>query len=962
MATRPGSGVMTDSRPSKDFDSTTQHLAFCSSPPAPSTEVSLSSIPPLGSESTAPLPVPRFVFPPQPSATSSSFLTNRDLRDAGNSRNYSLVSSDGVSRHVQKPAPLPDFSFPMASPGGAAAASHLLNPPLDLPASPMSPRSIPVRPGGAGHRRGGSEFVGGSIRDGDSMGVMSTSPTKSDSGALSPHFGPSKARRGHAHRRSAAMSSHDISSIIAPRSGSGSPVKGGSAPSSPGPGHWNPYLESNGNWTEPAQTFRSEGPQDELQTPTIPTMAIDKTPQAPLKATTRTRVGFSDTLEFIPRPLSMVSSDASSTATVRPGHSVSGSVSSVISLTSSVIVSKDDGCFGLRGPVPARTDPRPSTAGAVLERSQAVGETNGTSPSARRRNSIPHLSPVASVNAPIDPPSNSPARASKRWSFFSLDPFIGHNTPGQALGTHTAVDLTEQKFDSPVPVAAEEDTTDGFVSDSSEPKPVAKKRSKKHKKVKRWAGSILSRKSKARHVKHRRRTPTPPPRAFGPDDADDHEPSSSMVAGMTTPSVTVTTAPSEGEAEYKPSPYMPSEDDETSYPMIDLDAALGPFNTPLPRNAEWEAAQRAGGLAKKQLHSAAGMSRFTGPGMHYYHRRAESAPEMAPFDAGRFGIHRFGSNSTMADVFEEDEEDEDDCAVHKAIALSTPILETSAEESGHFTENTPESTQLRPDNGGPSPSQGGVPHGKAGNSVNELRSDDEKSLINSRVKSELTGTSLHQLIAEESSADTISQRDPKWGTAVKDSVDLQAQSPRWMSRGKDLTPVDVSPLHLPTPSLAPVSPYSLSQSSAFPSPRSPGSYDTQRISTAPSSIVEDSFQSLLMGEPGPEVRISVDDIPSLTSSNSTMTRESLLTQNPQARIPRLPDQPRPASFTSTAFGRRRSSLASLSRLISTSHGERSKLSIEVSLEPEVGKKPKTSKAKRLSRLVQFWKSKESNDE
>jgi hypothetical protein len=105
------------------------------------------------------------------------------------------------------------------------------------------------------------------------------------------------------------------------------------------------------------------------------------------------------------------------------------------------------------------------------------------------------------------------------------------------------------------------------------------------------------------------------------------------------------------------------------------------------------------------------------------------------------------------------------------------------------------------------------------------------------------------------------------------------------------------------------------------------------------------------------VRISVDDIPSLTSSNSTMTRESLFAQH--ARFPPASkDQPRPASFTSTAFGRRRSSLASLSRLISSSHGERSKLSMEVPMDNEPEKTVKSSKTKRLSRLMQFWKAKD----
>ncbi|KAK2069490.1 hypothetical protein P8C59_004069 [Phyllachora maydis] len=149
-------------------------------------------------------------------------------------------------------------------------------------------------------------------------------------------------------------------------------------------------------------------------------------------------------------------------------------------------------------------------------------------------------------------------------------------------------------------------------------------------------------------------------------------------------------------------------------------------------------------------------------------------------------------------------------------------------------------------------------------------------------------------------------------------------------------------------------------------------YDAQPVSTAPSSVTEDNFQSLLMGEPGPDIvgepgpdtlgepgpdiRLSID-VPSLTSSHSTMTRESVIAQNPRERYSPHGEHPRPASFTS-AFGRRRSSLASLSRLINSSYGERSKLSMEVSMETESTKKEKTSKSKRLSRMMQFWKSKE----
>jgi len=384
--------------------------------------------------------------------------------------------------------------------------------------------------------------------------------------------------------------------------------------------------------------------------------------------------------------------------------------------------------------------------------------------------------------------------------------------------------------------------------------------------------------------------------------------------------------------------------------MIDLDAALGPFNTPLPCNPEWEAAQKAGGHVKKQLHSAAGMSRFSGPGMHYQHRRAESAPEMVPFEYGRLGFRRFGSSSTMADVFEEDEEDDESSSssVKSSTGQSTPVVEAQMVE------------ELQP----AAPASSGIPSPEIPQenalAINAIPSPIE---FDSEKPSERTkSASVHSTDTSRDEAVDV-PIGPAPGTPKDICYDQcysgsTTPSPRQAFRPKDLAPVEVGPLNLPASSLAPISPFSMSQSSAFPSPRTPMSYDAHRISTAPSSITEDNFHSLLMGEPGPEVRISVDDIPSLTSSNSTMTRESLFAQHPQARSPPLNEPPRPASFTSTAFGRRRSSLASLSRLISSSHGERSKLSVEVTLDSEPEKKAKVSKTKRLSRMVQFWKHKD----
>ncbi|KAK5663480.1 hypothetical protein OQA88_3910 [Cercophora sp. LCS_1] len=916
----------------------------------PSQDSSLAS-PQMSPRSTLPPPNPPFVFPSRPSSYSapSSFsrATGRRPRSAIESKEPALVIATDDENKSRSPA-LPAFSFnPGASLPPAPAAEHAFLIPPKSPSAPDSPRSAPVRPGG--HRRGGSEFVGGSIRGGDAVTVLGTSPTKSESGMASPMLQPTKPSRprGHAHRRSAAISSHDLSSIILPSPGQN--LRGSSAPASPAILHLDGKDDFPAPKSAPPETTSGQSPfYKELNGATVNEVPISAAAEVEpsSKPPARNRVGFSDTLEFIPRPLSLVSNETSSTITARPGHSVSGSISSVISITQ-----PDRELHSPVGLSPVRNmnDTRPSTAGAILERTQSSQEAEPL-PSPRRRGSIPFLGVLPSPSAVVDPATPSPTKSIKKWSFFGLDPFVASSpTRSRPLSASSS---ESQKEPSP----PTQDVAMVDASPETEPlaagdlKPITKKRSKKQKKVKTWAGSILSRKSKARHAKQKRKTSTPPPfsrvsHAPETDFSDTMDMSAEPESGL--PSLLVTDSTSDG-ADDGWNPASES-DEDTSYPMIDLDAALGPFNTPLPRNPEWEAAQRAGGLVKKQLHSAAGMSRFSGPGMHYHHRRAESAPEMAPFEAGRLGFPRFGSSSTMADVFEEDEEDEDHSA--KSTGQSTPVAETPVTDKPAPLDSEPQSDAVSIESTHQQKSTGDdrvIPVVAGG--PDETRSSVGGGLMGTPTRFNRSATSLHDQGLQESPAHIVIP-------VSRCSLDSATPSPRHIMRPKELAPVDVPPLNLPSASLAPISPYSMTQSSAFPSPRSPMSYDAHRISTAPSSITEDNFQSLLMGEPGPEVRVSVD-IPSLTSSNSTMTRESIFAQHPQARPAPLGSQPRPASFTSTAFGRRRSSLASLSRLISSSHGERSKLSMEVPMNNEPEKKGKVSKTKRLSRLVQFWKTKE----
>jgi len=154
------------------------------------------------------------------------------------------------------------------------------------------------------------------------------------------------------------------------------------------------------------------------------------------------------------------------------------------------------------------------------------------------------------------------------------------------------------------------------------------------------------------------------------------------------------------------------------------------------------------------------------------------------------------------------------------------------------------------------------------------------------------------------------------------------------------------------------------ETSSNPSPDfGNASFDVPRLGTAHSSITDRSvWSSARTGESGPDTTYSVEDVPSLTSSASTMISGGLVPFSPASTRPSgersfsfsaaVPRRSRPAS----AAGKR-SSLASLSRLVASSYGEKSKLSIESRAQDDSGGSEK-KKRHRISRMMKFWKSKE----
>lgn len=875
----------------------------------------------------APPPNPVFSFPARPDPSDDQ---DRDDEPApprparrrpisaieGTIPPYKLAAERAESR-----AALPQFSF---NPG-ATLSPEPQDGSLSPPRPSHSPRTASMsasRPTGHGHRRGGSEFVGGRIREGNSIAVMSGSPTKLEAD-LEPINIPQHPSRRRGHRRGVSSAAISVSDLNLPLPNPSFSF-GGSAPTSP-----TTYEHDQG-----PQPLEVPGtPSSEHSTATEPATHEFNVPNDPPPArasTSRARVGFSDTLEYIPRPLSLVSTDTSSTVTVRPGHSVSGSVSSFVTAPTgrdSPIVSYSP----TPTTAPSRDASRPSTAGAILERTPTL-QADEPDVSPRRRNSIPALADFGEPGD-VSMPEPSPTK-SKRWTFFGFDHFSNHTSQYRTRPSSScSVDSATR-----VPTGSSSEHSES-QDDLKQPR----KKNKRRKMVKGWADSILPRIPK--RSKYSVRPPTPPPSGALPDE-EEEEPMPEADAPLSspqppaqqqqpiTPTLTITESPDLPQQRRSPA-------DEVSSPMIDLDAALGPFNTPLPHNAEWDAAQQAAGNAgRRRLHSAQGMRGFTGPGMHY-HRRAESAPNLPPFDMGRAAMSRFGSSSTMADVFEEDEEEDDGERRGSSQAVSVFTDDSDGETTPPAVITTAPPLQ---------PAPATRRRGSSGVSDN-----DRMSLRASR-----SGQSLQERV--------IVEEPPRSAGLAPSSSDISL-SPRQSLRSMAPPPPptrEIPPameLGLPTAgSGTPISPYSTSFAS---SPRSPMSADTQRLSTAPSSVNEDnSFQSLLMGEPGPEVRLSVDyDIPSLTSSTSATTRDSTgFLSQARMSLPRA-REPRPLSVSSGAFGRRRSSLVSLSRLISSSHGERSKLSMEVPMDNDKneaqadGKRGK-SKSKRLGRLVQFWKTKD----
>ncbi|CAF9939808.1 hypothetical protein IMSHALPRED_001644 [Imshaugia aleurites] len=909
-----------------------------------------------GRDTSGPLPNPPFVFPMQPGIPSevSSHARNPSNADATGSRR-----SAGRSRPQRisiNKLPAFDFSPAVSSPANRTPS----------PARSPTRRTPPIH---HGHRRNNSEYVGGDVTNGGPV-LVSASPTKSEQssghgrsgsslsvdGGLSggslalgttfaeseesshpppaARLGPPTMRRGHAHRRSGAISSHDLSMILKPAS----EMKGGSAPTTPSDPMFRRTLP-------PALDRSISQPEATTSTQESPDSVAQDDQSSPAGPPRSSRVGFSDVLEFIPRPLSTISSETSSSmSTVRASHSVSNSITSMIG--------------GGNSSSPQSTMSARSGRRYTLEQdcSRARPNAAGNSPP---RASQDWQWDFSGLESPVRRPSSAPAGGSpSKGPNHPSRPSVVGSPHKAANGPYSTSPMSAEKSckttSSPaLRVATLHAQRRRPLSPTMRPRTSPEpKVTKRQRKGRSWAG-LLSRKGKHHDPRAHFvscRSPTPPSRQRTPEaefSLDDISFDEDTTCIIETASSDASKLPriQTNFAAWKPRETSPLSETDSSNSMLDIDAALRSFDTPSTGPAFEDVISGATLGSKRRMHSSGSTGGFGGPGMHY-HRRAESAPEMEAIDRSKFGFPRLGSNPSMAIEEEEEEDDEEKLASKPTNAstksgqeelpedqvqgLGVDIVEAKSSVDPLAQRGTRRCSERAAESGNP-----------ACRSINKLDSPEKSNLV------EIVGADEEprfSVVTKSSDDSTITP------TLSHDSMDAHPMS----------APLDFA---LPTPALTydgtPETP------SAVSSPDfSRTSFDMPRMHTASSSITDRAtLNSSRAGDHALTLHSSIDDVPSLTSSASTMASghpprisSSANTCSSAGRSGSF-SAPNPARTRPVSAGKR-NSLASLTRLVGGGSYNRSKLNIQECAQPETPDNAEKKKGNRISRLMKFWKSKE----
>ncbi|EXJ54334.1 hypothetical protein A1O7_09673 [Cladophialophora yegresii CBS 114405] len=841
----------------------------------------------------APPPLPQFSFNPGGDENVVGTEGMDITADAVNNANGE------ADRRLSKPLPLPEFKF---NPGADLPTERSSSPthpvlqemalnqqravrsarPAPLPAFTFNPSPAPEEAspsptkGGfsdvqqslrGGHRRGGSEFVGGSRTDGPQM--VSTSPEKPE---YRPHP-PMSGIRGHAHRRSQAVSISDIDTSELIKANAVAKARAGSTPTTPSDG-------------VDAFVF----PRSTAHTRQSMSGIVRTPPSSPRRRGSapgiRPRVGFSDHVDVIPRPLSMISSETEgSNSTIRGCHSLSGSINSIAASPTpnpTLIVSPSND---------AQVSPeRPKTADALSTLSQGMASDKTLS-----MINLPKR-PLSASGSPGTLSSSSPPNKKKYFWFNHPSDPSPLSTPKAEVGDPMDI------FTSPAPNSRPS-------ADVLRPRTSSSGSASKKRKYHTWTSGIFSRKSEKRSGKLKRGTvPAPPPLTRTPSDhlneifdADD-----TIVLREPSPVSTRVRASLQNLA---PLQNLPSSvpQEQIMSPVIDLDAALGPFGSE-QMLAHDGATKQPPRLAK--LHSSERRGAVDAFGT--VHRRTESAPVMPAVNRSTFGLHHIGSNASLSDdVFDEEEED-------------------------NFLAGENATQQLSPNR-----SVAEVP--AVSPPLASLKMDAPDGLGLSMCDNPGDG-----VIIVDSEDDITRADDNRSSMATIEAPVFH----HFESRKRPMS----SPMTFAYP--APRSHYTSSTDGRTTSASMISSPDADHF-----SFDTMSPPSRSLGEPSPDMvlRASNDDLPSLSDSISS----GVIPRISSSAGTRSSVDQRSASMIVPSTSRRldstqawkRSSLASLNRLIpGSSHG--SKLKFETVPDGAAADEKSRKKTNRLSKLMLFWRSKE----
>lgn len=849
--------------------------------------------------SSRPTPLPAFSFNPgatveaeisrAPSPTHPILEEMAQIRSRRSSRPANLTDFNLVLRSNElQPSPSPTKSnFGEANP----AARH------------------------TGHRRRGSEFVGGGS-DGSHLTtptMVSTSPNKTDNirPPGPPVSGPGSGR--HRHRRSEAVSISGIDASELIKANAVAKHRAGSAPSTPSDTIQSPFLAADNSprINQPVCTSSNSSGA------TSPQVRRESAPGV------RPRVGFSDTVDVIPRPLSLISSETEgSSSTIRGTHSLTGSINSFAAASPptqsapTFVLTNEDGS-------PRR---RPSTADAATPGSASLLK-NRISPdedAVARRPVSASASPSLPTSSTSPTSPTSPSTKKKHFWFSppndsspNATPSLENTDPISALPTFTPV--------SPSPLVRPKTSPERSAS--------IKKR-----KVRTWTGHLFSRKSRHQSPKTKgRRTPTPPlltrqtsdqtNEIFDADHtiilrnspSPDQEPKifdQLKVTCMTKPATSLT-------CRFEP-------DERVTSPILDLDAALGPFGSE-EKLANEENAPRGASSRISRLHSSERRTPMDAFGS--LHRRAESAPQMAPINRNAFGVHRLGSSTSVADdVFDEEEED-DFLANEKVPGRQTTTTPNKALSADIAEGDTAQSLQSQQQQQQQQPAQ-------------RLSLNSEQVPANNG----LGRGNVHNIVDRIAIVDTEEDPDSRPARSSNSTITAPVISEADLPKRPASSPLEFL-YGAPQTSYASSSEGRTAPSSAISSP------DADNI-----SFDNPPRLSRYAGEQNLDIalRASNDDLPSLTDSVST----GVMPRISSSAGTRSSTEQRAVSFSGPAqvksgLAWKRASLASLNRLIPGS-ANGSKLRFEETAAPAETEKA-SKKSNRMSRLIHFWRSKEKGE-